>query len=898
MRFDIRGITTAACVGCLILLQSCGGGHEGEPSSVQPVQVSPPPGTEKVTQLIVKMRPDRMHSSSGMLSKTMVQAMSLDAGEDLEAVREGALQSHVLRLPRPMSLAEAQALSRRLRAAGKVEFAEPDVRAHALSVPNDPYFKYQWHLDEPESVAAGVNAVGAWDITQGSPNVVVAVVDSGILTHSDLAGQVLPGYDFVSTAIHGNDGNGRDSDPSDPGNWVTASETTTFDEDKAKPSSWHGTLVAGIVAAAGNSGSGITGVAWKTRILPVRALGKGGSGNGSDIADGIVWAAGGAVPGAPANPYPAKVINLSLGGAGACPQAYQNAIDFARSKGVVVVVSAGNKTVDMADTTPANCAGVIAVAATSKSGGLASYSNFGSSVTLSAPGGDNDAGIFSTGDMGVTTPLHDNSFIYAQGTSMAAPVVSGVAALMLAVNPALTPDQIKSMLVYSVSKFPTGTKSDCTQLKCGAGIVNALSAVRAAASGPAGQALPVPQSGWWWNPAEGGSGYALEIRNDGLFLAGFQYEASGAPTWFVASGPMTDAMHFTGDAIPYSGGQTLSGTFKPTTAGTSLGVLNLTFSDANHGSITWPTGAVTAIQRFDIDNPGHGASLSQAGFTPEAGWWWNAAEPGRGFALEIQGDNFFIAGFMYDGSGKPTWYVSTGKMASATRYVGNWMTYGFGQTMGGVYKSPVVTNDHAGSLSIDFSDTRNGTLILPDGRSIPIVRFQNFGATTPIATNDPPNAAYVKQLLSTLTLSYTDAGVQVSDTVTLRYTAPSTIQGRDLAIGSDVSGNYSWGSYSMTQGYYYLRVVRPAPATYDDWYQFGIDFMGQTIDGYYFKLYRDNTTSDGIKLTGTRTPSATGVAQPLVMPPPSVNLRHAPSTSMTNQWLRSGAGPQPPGSVQ
>ncbi len=893
MHLDIRRIATAACVGCLFLLQSCGGGNDAE-SQVRPAATSPAPGSEKVDQLIVRLRATDRRTSPGMLSKGWVQAMSLDAGEELEAVREGALQSHVLRLPRPMSLAEARAVAQRLRATGRVEFAEPDVRARALSVPNDPYFRYQWHLDEPESVAGGINAVGAWDITQGSPSVVVAVVDSGILAHSDLAAQVLPGYDFVSTTLHSNDGNGRDNDPSDPGEWISANETGTYGEDKAKPSTWHGTHVAGIVAAAGNNASGVVGVAWRSRILPVRVLGKGG-GTTSDITDGIVWAAGGNVPGVPANPYPAKVINLSLGGSGVCSQTYQNAIDFARSKGAVVIVAAGNDTVDMADASPANCAGVISVAAVSKTGALASYSNFGSGVTLSAPGGDSGGGIFSTGDMGITTPLHDNSFIYAQGTSMAAPVVSGVAALMLAVNPALTPDQIKAMLVYSASKFPTGTKSDCTPLKCGAGIVNALSAVRAAASGPAGQVLPVPQSGWWWNPAQAGTGYALEIRNDGLFMAGFQYDASGAPTWFVASGTMTDAMHFTGDAIPYSGGQTLKGVFKPTTAGTSLGVLNLAFSDANHGSITWPNGVVTTIQRFDIDNV-HSASLSQTGFTPEAGWWWNAAEPGRGFALEIQGTNFFIAGFMYDDLGKPTWYVSNGQMASATRYVGNWMTYGFGQTMGGAYKAPVVTNDHAGTLSIDFSDTRNGTLILPDGRSIPIVRFQNFGTTTPIATNDPPNAAYVKQLLGTLNLSVTDAGVKTSDIVTLRYTAPSTTAGRDVAVGTDVSNYTAYGGYSMTQGYYYLQVNRPATDTYKyDWYQFSIDFMAgvKTIDGYYFKINADGTNTAGIKFTGTFIPSATALVQPVILSRPSGNLQLPPTPDMTGLGLHPVAGPQP-----
>jgi serine protease len=232
--------------------------------------------------------------------------------------------------------------------------------------------------------------------------------------------------------------------------------------------------VSGTIAARTNNGSGVAGVAYNARVLPVRVLGRCG-GYTSDIADGLAWASGAAVPGVPTNPNPARVANLSLGGSGPCGTAMQNAINTARTRGMVVVVAAGNERQNAANSSPANCTGVVVVAATTRAGGRASYSNFGAIVDVAAPGGStgNGNGVLSTLNTGTTTPGND-TYAYYQGTSMATPHVAGVAALMLSVNPALTPAQVETTLRNTTRAFP----ATCSQ--CGTGIVNARAAVVAA----------------------------------------------------------------------------------------------------------------------------------------------------------------------------------------------------------------------------------------------------------------------------------------------------------------------------------------------------------------------------------------------------------------------------------
>lgn len=417
-----------------------------------------------------------------------LQTLSTLAGVTLQYERAMSDAAYVLKLPEPMAPTQVERIAATLRADAAtrgIAYVEPDYRRQAQLTPNDAAYGEQWNLGS----TYGINAANAWNVTTGSSAVVVAVLDTGIRTdHPDLAGRTVGGYDFVSDRRIANDGNSRDSDPSDPGDWITAAEASAgyFRGCGVSDSSWHGSHVAGILGAAGNNGVGIAGVTWNNLILPLRVLGKCG-GTVSDIVDAMRWAAGIDVSGVPHNEHPARVINLSLAGSGSCSAAEQSAINDVISRGVVVVVAAGNSNQNAANASPGNCSGVINVAATARSGDKASYSNYGTVVTVSAPGGDSDDAILSTVDLGAQGPAGPGYADYA-GTSMASPHVAGVVALMLAKNSSLTPTQVRQLLRAAVTQFPSG--SSCNTNRCGAGIVNALAAVNAAAASIA--ATPTP----------------------------------------------------------------------------------------------------------------------------------------------------------------------------------------------------------------------------------------------------------------------------------------------------------------------------------------------------------------------------------------------------------------------
>ena len=424
------------------------------------------------------------------------------AGERLQHLRFMSGGAQVVKMSRRMSRADAAMVVRQLASDPAVAYVEPDLRVRALRVPNDTLYAKQWDFFE---AAGGINLPAAWDITTGSSAITVAVIDTGIVNHADLAGRLVAGYDFIGDASMSNDGDGRDADASDPGDYGCNGSST---------SSWHGTHVAGTIGAASNNAGGVAGINWVSKIQPVRVLGKCG-GYTSDIIDGMRWAAGIAVAGAPVNATPARVLNLSLGGTGPCGTSLQNAVNDVLSRGTVVVVAAGNSAADAGNTSPANCSGVIAVAATVRNGGKASYSNFGSKVAIAAPGGGNGDAILSTLNTGTTVPASD-SYAYYQGTSMATPHVSGVVSLMLSANPALTPAQVLAKLQSSARAFPTGTGSDCTVALCGAGIVDAAAALAGSA--------PVPPP-----PLNGRVNLAL-ASNGGTLTASSTYGAGFAPS--------------------------------------------------------------------------------------------------------------------------------------------------------------------------------------------------------------------------------------------------------------------------------------------------------------------------------------------------------------------------------
>jgi serine protease len=432
-------------------------------------------------RLIVKYKDGKGQSAVAAARQAILDRAGKHFGAAMHAMRTTATGAHVFQMDHSLTLAQARQLAAELQASdSNIEYAEPDRIMTAMATPTDPYYaSYQWDLFE---TAGGINAPAAWDKSTGA-GINVAVIDTGYLPHADLSGQILQGYDFITNTTIANDGNGRDTDASDPGDWTTAGQCSAGVPAANENSSWHGTHVAGTIAARANNGIGVAGIAYNAKIVPARVLGRCG-GYTSDIADAMIWSSGGAVSGVPANANPARVLNLSLGGSGSCDTTTQNAINSARSRGAVVVVAAGNSNVDASTASPANCAGVISVAAVGRTGGKASYSNYGSSVTIAAPGGDSGNGILSTWNTGTTTPGADG-YAYMMGTSMATPHVAGVVALMLAANPNLTPDDVASKLKSTARAFPAACSG------CGAGIVNAAAAVAAATSTSGGGLMTV-----------------------------------------------------------------------------------------------------------------------------------------------------------------------------------------------------------------------------------------------------------------------------------------------------------------------------------------------------------------------------------------------------------------------
>ncbi|MBV1777261.1 S8 family serine peptidase [Burkholderiaceae bacterium DAT-1] len=415
-----------------------------------------------------------------------VQRAATAQGLSVQHVRQMATGSWVYRTNKPVSIREMKTLASKLVQMDRsIEYAEPDYMRHITYTPSDPMYTdgTQWDMKDSASQPGGLNLPAAWDISTGK-NTVIAVIDTGYRPHPDLTPNLTPaidnvaghyGYNFITSADIANagavSGSVRGPDGIDLGDYGC----------NGGSSSWHGTHVSGIVAAAGNA-AGIIGVAFNAKVLPLRALGKCG-GTSSDIADAIVWAAGGSAwvdrakaTKIPDNPNKANVINMSLGSAGACTHTEAEAIKFALSQGSVVVVSAGNDGMDSKAFSPANCPGVIAVGSTDNTGGRAGYTNYGATVAVAAPGGGGGTlgTITSTLPSGDNAKPDDTTYGTMVGTSQAAPHVSGVAALMLSVNPKLTPAQVRNILIKT-TRTPPG---NCPG--CGSGIVDAVSAVKAA----------------------------------------------------------------------------------------------------------------------------------------------------------------------------------------------------------------------------------------------------------------------------------------------------------------------------------------------------------------------------------------------------------------------------------
>lgn len=453
-------------------------------------------------QIILRLKDDGVRRIQSVRQNEVVPDISLPDGGELIFVRHFDGNGLVARLPEAVSLQDAEAIAIELAANPSVASAQADKRMYPALVPNDPDYlpgfvdSGQWNLFED---TGGIRMQSAWDRETGSITSVIAQLDTGIVTHRDLNPvRILSGYDFITDIATANDGDARDPDPTDPGDATVDNECGPGVP--GEDSSWHGLSVAGVMVAESDNNVDIAGLDFAARLLPVRVLGKCG-GSVSDVADAIRWAAGFTIDGVP-NPNPARVLNLSLSGNGACTPEEQAAINDAVGVGAVVIVSAGNQDSDVADQSPANCQNVLTVGATLRDGSLAPYSNTGEEVDMSAPGGltqvDPNDGIRVLSNSGNTSAALDITGRIA-GSSFSTAQVSAVASLMLAVNSSLSPSQIADILKLTTRPFPD---MSCNPSLCGSGILDADAAL-------VGAADPASVLGITANTGGGSGGCAL-----------------------------------------------------------------------------------------------------------------------------------------------------------------------------------------------------------------------------------------------------------------------------------------------------------------------------------------------------------------------------------------------------
>jgi serine protease len=738
-------------------------------------------GADSTARVIVKFKADspllRAQASSAVAPATSrAQALGARLGV---TISDGTPVSERTQVVYATGIGSDE-LARRLALESDVEYAVPDGRKRHFAAPNDPLYGNgvggngpavgQWYLRAPAgAVTSSLDIETAWGVTTGNPSVVVAMLDTGVrFDHPDLkavtaGGNLLPGYDMISDVDAANDGNGRDADASDPGDWVTQAEISKvggpFYQCDTAPSnsSWHGTQTAGLVAALTNNGAGMASVGRNVRVLPVRVLGKCG-GFDSDIIAGMLWAAGIAVPGVPANPTRAQVISMSLGSDGPCTAAYQDAVNQIIAAGTTIVVAAGNSA--NAVGVPANCAGVIAVGAIRHVGTKVGFASLGPEVAISAPGGNcvNTAAgspclypILTTSNSGTTTPvnaIYTDSINPSLGTSFSTPLVAGTIALMLSVQPSLTPYQLRVLLQTTARAFPTtgGDNGDgtavplctapqfdtfgspidqlqcyCTTDTCGAGMLNAGAAVLAASSGLA--AAGVQAGGLWWAaPASSESGWGINFANQGnlIFATWFTYDTAGKAWWLsmtankTASNPDT----YAGQLLATHGPAFNSIPFDPNAvARTPVGAATLTFNDLNRGNFSYVVNGTAqnkSLTRQTFGPPptcNFGSAPDFGSATNYQDLWWVAtgAEAGWGINLTHQGDVIFATWFTYDVNGTPLWLSATAAKSAAGVYSGQLLRT-TGPAFSAVPFTPaLVTRTAVGTATFAFANGNAAT---------------------------------------------------------------------------------------------------------------------------------------------------------------------------------------------
>ena len=690
-------------------------------------------GKPDVVGLIVKYREPAKRAAAAKgqrLAPRDMQRLSGIVGKTVAYSRAMSGESFATYFDTPTDLATGEQLAQRLAMDPEVESVDLNTVQEASLVPNDQYFALQWNLTSP---VAGIRAPQAWDITTGSSGIVVGIVDTGYLFHPDLDARVLPGADVITDPATARDGDGRDLNAADMGTFNAAGECGA--DSVLKSSSWHGTHVMGILGAIGNNGIGIAGVDWNSRLVPVRALGKCGRGTSADIVDGMRWAAGIPVPGLPVNPNPARVINMSLGGAGRCSLVYAASVADVMAHHAIVVAAAGNDNQNALDSVPAACPMVMTVAAIGPTGDKASYSNFSTALEIAAPGGDAtpttlvDA-IGSTAFPGKEGDPGLPDYFFKQGTSQAAPHVSGVLSLMLSVAPGLTVSQMREIVQGTATPFPAGTRC-ATQGDCGRGIVNAAAAVSSARS-LAGQVTNYTDL--YFRPTEAGWGIILEQQGNTIFGAWFTYGADGKGVWYFMSAlarlGQDDA--FSGDMYVATGTPFNLIAGQPSITGfTKVGGVDFYFSDRKNALMLYELNGQVGIKLIERNEFGPATTCT---FTTGArnalgnyqDLWWNEAERGWGLNITHQGDTMFVTWFTYGADGTPMWLVATEARKSAPGVYAGTVYRTTGKRPEATADEPVLlTVDAVGSMTLNFTDGEHGVFtynVLGQGGVKPITR--------------------------------------------------------------------------------------------------------------------------------------------------------------------------------
>ncbi len=759
-------------------------------------------------RVIVKYKADSPLVAKAAMSaaaRHAVQAKALGARVGL-ALRAGAGVAERTHVVTADGITSAE-LAQRLSVEPDIEYAVPDELRRLNGVPDDPLYLAgppvsgasggpvvgQWYLRAPSAIVpSAIDAEQAWNSGDGA-DIVVAVLDTGVrFDHPDLqraeaGGRLLPGYDMISVPAVANDGDERDADPSDPGDWLSLDDiqqTGTLLRCSTMPttSSWHGTKTSALIGAMTNNGIGMAGIASGVRVLPVRVLGKCG-GYDSDIIAGMLWAAGINVPGVPVNPTPARVLSLSLGGEAACNNAYRDAVAMVNGAGAVVVASAGNS-VGHTVGVPANCPGVIAVGGLRHAGTKVGFSDLGPDIAISAPAGNcvnigvNEPCLYpilTASNAGLTAPIDDSaggstytdSFNASLGTSFSAPLVSGTVALMLSKQPSLTPGRVRGLLQASARPFPTtgGDNGDgtvvpqcasprpiglaqidqlqcyCTTSTCGAGMLDAGAAVLAA------QAIASPNyTGLFWKaPADSESGWGINFVHEGdqIFATWFTYDTTGKPWWLLmlAARVAPNSNVYSG-AISVSSGPPFSN-FVGVNAESPVGTGTLTFTDADNGSFSYVVNGVAqtkALTRFDLatgPQPACFYSVARPNLIAATNYqdmWWvpGGAESGWGINLSHQGETIFATWFTYDLDRTPLWLTALvhrqpiGNVYSGTIYRNAGARFD-------AFDATKVIESAVGTATFAFTDGNNATFAYSVGypsqaapvmQAKPITRFQ------------------------------------------------------------------------------------------------------------------------------------------------------------------------------